>query len=197
MAFLELVKDVARDTSFAVFGGSVPMGVNQDVYKVLVQIAAAGGAKAVVDADGEALVEAIKSKPFMIKPNREEAERLLDTQFESKTDVARAALKLAEFDIPLVIISLGAQGAVACYEGQVYDAVPPKVDAVSTIGSGDSMVAGVLCALENDKKIEYALRLGCAAGAATAMSNGADIGQKQDVDTLLKDTKVTRVRLKD
>ncbi len=193
VALLERAKDASRKSSYVVFGGSVPVGVNPDIYAVLIQIASAGGAKAVLDADGDAFMQGVKSKPFMIKPNRDEAEHILNEEFSSKADVARGALKLSELGIELVVISLGKQGAIACYQGSVYDATSPQVKAVSTIGSGDSMIAGMLCALEQGAGIEDALRLGCAAGAATAMSNGADIGDKADVDKLIAEAKVSRL----
>ncbi len=186
-------KNAARQSSYMVLGGSVPVGVNPDVYNVLIQIAINGGAKAVLDADGDALAEGIKAKPFMIKPNRDEAERFLGTDFESKADVARGALRFAEMGIELVVISLGRQGAVAHYDGHIYSAVPPEVKPVNTIGSGDSLTAGVTYGLEQGMGIEDALRLGCAAGAATALSTGADIGSKEDVDRLLPEVTVTRL----
>lgn len=191
---LEKAKDVARESSYMVFGGSVPVGVNPDVYRVLIQIASAQGAKSVLDADGEPLVEGMKAKPFMIKPNRAEAERYLGKKFESKSDVARGALLLAEEGIELVVISLGKQGAIACYEGMIYDAVPPEVKTISTIGSGDSMIAGILYALEQGMGIEEALRWGSAAGAATAMSTGSEIGCRSNVEKLLSEVKVTRIQ---
>lgn len=193
VALFEKAKDTARKSSYIVFGGSVPVGVNPDVYKVLIQIARNGGAKAVLDADGEAFGEGAKNKPFMIKPNRAEAEQILGTKFSSKGDVARASLRFSEMGIELAVISLGKQGAIACYQGTVYDATTPEVKAVSTIGSGDSMIAGILYGLEQEMGIEDALRLGCAAGAATAMSNGADIGEKADVDELFSQSKVTKL----
>lgn len=189
---LERAKDAARESSYMVFGGSVPMGVNPDVYNVLIQVALSGGAKPVLDADGDAFLEGVKAKPFMIKPNRDEAERILETRFESKSDVARGALKLQEMGIELVIISLGKQGAIACYEGTIYDAIAPEVKPISTIGSGDSFIAGVLCALKNGLGVEQAMKLGSAAGAATAMSNGAEIGNKVNVDKLLPEVKVSK-----
>lgn len=191
----EKAKDLGRCSSFVVIGGSVPLGVNPDVHKVLAQICMAGGAKVVIDADGEAFEEGLKAKPFMIKPNRDEAARLLGTQFESKMDVARAAVELAKGGIELVIISLGRQGAVACFDGAIYDAVPPDVQSKSTIGSGDSLIAGVTYGLEQGLSIEQSLALGCAAGAATALTDGTRIGSKADVDRLLRDVKVTRTAL--
>lgn len=191
----ERAKDIARESSYVVLGGSVPLGVNPDVHKVLVQIASAGGAKVVLDADGDALVEGMQSKPYMIKPNRDEAERLLGKCFESKTDVARGALELNERGIELVVISLGKQGAIACHEGMIYDATAPACECKSTIGSGDSLIAGMLYGLEKGLPLEESLAIGCAAGAATAMSDGTDIGKKADVDRLLADAKVSKAAI--
>ncbi|MCL5105071.1 MAG: 1-phosphofructokinase [Armatimonadetes bacterium] len=193
VALLETAKDVARGSSYMVFGGSVPIGVNQDIYRVLIDIANAGGANAVLDADGEALAEGLKAKPFMIKPNLDELERLLGVEFESQSDVARAALTLAERGIELVVVSLGRQGAIACHKEMIYHATCPEVKCVSTIGSGDSMVAGMLLELDRGAGIEDALRMGCAAGAATAMSNGADIGNAEDAEALASQVKVARI----
>ncbi|MCE5321889.1 1-phosphofructokinase [bacterium] len=191
---IEKVKDISRKSKYVVFGGSVPTGINQDVYKVLIEIAQAGGAKTVLDADGEALSEGLKAKPFMIKPNRDEAERILGVKFESIADAARGALSLAERDIELVVISLGKQGAIACYENVIYYAVPPEIKVLSTIGSGDSLISGMLWALENGQSVQDALKAGCAAGAATAMSSGTDIGSKEDIDNLIGEVKVTVVQ---
>jgi len=195
VALFEKAKDISRESSYVVLGGSVPLGANPDVQRVLVQIASAGGAKVILDADGEALVEGMQSKPFMIKPNRAEAERLLDKTFESKTDVARGALELSKRGIELVVISLGKQGAVACHEGVIYDVVAPDCECKSTIGSGDSLIAGIVYGLEQGLSIQKALSLGCAAGAATALSDGTDIGTKADVDRLLKDAKVSKIAI--
>lgn len=193
MSLLELAKDVSRRSAYIVLGGSVPTGVNQDIYRVLIDIASAGGAKAILDADGEALSEGIKARPFMIKPNLDEFERLLGVQFESQSDVARAALTIAERGIELVVISLGKQGAIACYQDMIYHATCPDVKRISTIGSGDSMVAGMVLELEKGAGIEDALRNGCAAGAATALSSGVDIGTREDVVRLASQVKIARI----
>lgn len=193
VSLFEKTKDLSRRSSYVALGGSIPLGVNQDVYMVLGQIAANSGAKVALDADGEALAEGLKCRPFMVKPNRAEAERLLGCVFRSRADVARGALQLAERGIELVVISLGKQGAVACYEGSIYDAAPPEVSSISTIGSGDSLIAGVLFALEQGLGIEEAIRLGCAAGAATAMSSGSDIGTRSDIDAIAPQVKVSRL----
>ena len=130
------------------------------------------------------------------RPNRDEAERLVGKAFNSKTDAAKAALKLCDTGIELVVISLGKQGAIAAYENMVYDVTPPEVKVISSIGSGDSMIAGILYGFEKEMPVEDALRLGCAAGAATAMSNGTEIGSKKNVEKILEQVKVQKLNLK-
>jgi len=190
---LEKVKDASRNSSYMVFGGSLPPGIGPDIYNALIQIAKSGGARAVLDTEGDPLVEGLKAKPFMVKPNRAEAERLLGVEFASKADVARGALQIAEMGVTLAVISLGKQGSVAAYEGAIYDVSAPEVKAISTIGSGDSMTAGILWALEEGKTIEEALQWGAAAGAATAMSDGTDIGRKADAESLVERVNVRRL----
>ncbi len=193
VALLERAKDASRTSSYMVFGGSLPPGIGPDIYDALIQIAAHGGARAVLDTDGEPLVQGLKARPFMVKPNLAEASRLLDTEFSSKADVARGALKIAEMGVELAVISLGKRGSVAAYEGAIYDVSAPEVKSISTIGSGDSMTAGILWALEEGKSIEDALKYGSATGAATAMSDGTDIGKRADVEQLVERVTVRRL----
>ena len=111
--------------------------------------------------------------------------------------MARAALELTKRGIELVVISLGSQGAVACSQGAIFDAIAPEVKAKSSIGSGDSLIAGLMCGLEKGLSLEESLALGCAAGAATAMSDGTCMGAKDDIDGLIPQAKVTRIALPD
>ncbi len=193
---LEIVKNICKESSYLAIGGSLPLGANPDIYNRFMQIAVTADCKVCLDTDGEPLAEGVKGKPFMIKPNRDEAERLLSTEFESKSDVARGAVELAKRGIELVVISLGKQGLVACYEGNVYDVAAPGVEVKSTIGSGDSLVAGILSGLENGQGIEAALKLGAAAGAATAMTDGTEIGQREDIDKLLPEVTISKASVK-
>jgi 1-phosphofructokinase family hexose kinase len=188
---LEVVRNAARSARFVVFGGSVPLGLTPEVYRVLMQVCHAKGIKTVLDTDGSALHSGIATKPWMVKPNRAEAERLTGKTLKEKPEVARAALEIANTGIDVVVISLGSQGAVAASGGCLYDVVAPKTKPISTIGSGDSFIGGFLVGMERGLPVEECLRLGAAAGAATAISDGSCIGSKVDVDRLLGDVKVT------
>ena len=187
------VRKVARESSFVIFGGSLPPGVPKDIYKLLVNAAQESDSKAILDSDGEPMRLGMKSMPYMIKPNREEAERLVSLRVKNVGEAVRAANILARNGVKLVVISMGADGAVACSAGEVWQAVPPKVTPVSTIGSGDSMVAGIAHILSKGGSLGEALKLGAAAGAATAMTDGTEICSHHQVQDLLKKVRLERL----
>lgn len=189
-SLLQIVEGYAMQVRFVALGGSLPPGVPADIYATLGAIASRHGAKVVLDADGEPLVQGLKASPYLIKPNENEAERLLGRAIDTLDDAATAARELHEGGVPIVIVSIGEKGAaVACAEG-CWVAIPPKVRTVSTIGSGDSMIAGVLSVLVRDGTVEEAIGWGTAAGAATAMTDGSDIGTAEQIRALLREVKV-------
>jgi 1-phosphofructokinase family hexose kinase len=189
---LKVVEELSQNARFVALGGSLPSGVPTDIYATLADIAARHGAKVVLDADGEPLVQGLKASPFLIKPNENETERLLGWAIDTVKDAARAAQELHTGGVPVVIVSIGEKGAaLACAEG-CWTAVPPRVRTVSTIGSGDSMIAGVLSVLMRNGTMDEALRWGTAAGAATAMTDGSDICTAQQVRELLPQVEVKR-----
>ena len=190
---IERVDAVAGSCEFVLFGGSIPLGVPVDVYERLINCVEAHGAKAILDAEGELLLDGLQATPFMIKPNRDEAQRLVQKELPTEADVIQAAKTLRSKGISLAIISLGKQGAIAASKEGVWKAVPPPVEAVSTVGSGDSMVAGIVFSLSRNGSLEDALRLGSACGAATAMSSGVEMGRKEDVERLAPQINIMRL----
>jgi 1-phosphofructokinase family hexose kinase len=187
------VKSAAGHFQWITFGGSLPPGVPKDAYSQLVDIAQKEGAKAVLDADAEVLSLALNQHPYMIKPNVKEAERLLQKELPDEAACMSAAKELNNKGIPLVVLSRGAEGAIIVSGGVAYRAIPPKIEAKSTIGSGDSMIAGILYSLIQNCSIDEALRWGTASGAATALTSGADICTRQQVEDLLSFVKVERL----
>ncbi len=186
------VRALAQGAKYVVLGGSLPPGVPADIYATLVQVAGDSGARVALDADGEPLLHGLTAKPFLIKPNEMETERLLGRAVDTLDDAGRAAQELHRRGVPVVIVSIGEKGAaVACDDG-CWVAVPPQIRAVSTVGSGDSMVAGFLSVLIRQGTIEDAIRWGTAAGAATAMTDGSDIGTAEQIRALLEQVEVRR-----
>jgi len=188
----EKVLRAAAHSEMVLLGGSLTPGAPDDLYRALCEGIAEAGAKVVLDADGDAMVAGLRARPYMIKPNRDEAQRLLGRAIETQDDAVAAVRELAG-QVEIAVISMGAEGAIAAAGDEVCRAIPPKVRVVSTIGSGDSMLAGMMSRLCEGGTLGEALALGCAAGAATATTNGAEIGRREDVFRLLADTRVERL----
>lgn len=188
------VCDAAADSTFIVFGGSPAPGVPKDVYCRLCEVVrGCGGAKIILDSDGEPMLRGMECRPFMIKPNRDEVQRLVGIDIKGQDDALEALKLLRDKGIELVVISMGAKGAIAQDGNGIWHAVPPDIRPVSTIGSGDSMVAGIAHVLAQGGNLGEALRWGSAAGAATAMTDGTEIGQREEILALLDRVEVRRV----
>jgi 6-phosphofructokinase 2 len=135
----------------------------------------------------------IRAHPFLVKPNIAEAELLLGRPLRDQAAVVSGAQEIAAMGVEIVVVSRGAQGAICVQGDHVWQAIPPSVKRQSTIGSGDSMVAGLVVALAGGQSLEDALRLGTAAGAATAIFPGTSLGSATDVARLLPLVKVERL----
>jgi 1-phosphofructokinase family hexose kinase len=188
------IRKVAKRSSMIIFGGSLPTGAPDDIYRKLVTIAREEGVRSILDSDGEPMRLGMQASPYMIKPNRDEAERLVGVKIETLEDAVRALGLLAESGIEVAVISMGSRGSVACSGSNVWQAIPPEVKVVSTIGSGDSMVAGMAHILSWGGSLDEALRWGTAAGAATAMTDGTEICRRQQVLDLLEKVRIERLK---
>ena len=152
-----------------VLAGSLPRGVRMDVYAVLAGQAAKQGARVVVDTSGQVLGEALKAKPFLIKPNRAELSCLLGRPMGTMEQVERAAREAQEHGAQNVLVSLGSKGAALLEEDGTFTFAPaPEGRPVNTVGAGDAMVAGFLAALERGCTMRRAMDWGLAAGTAAA-----------------------------
>ena len=153
-----------------VLSGSIPKSLPTNIYEQIMERFDGRGIKICVDASGKLLQNCLKYKPFVIKPNKAELEELAGRKLESEEDVISEALKLKIMGAVNVLVSMGADGAVLIDEyGKIHKIQPHKIKAINTVGAGDSMLAGFIVGTSRD--YEYALKLGNAAGAATAASN--------------------------
>lgn len=190
---LDRVAQLAKKAKWTAFGGSLPPGCPPDAFKRLIEVARESGSRSALDADGDPLKVGIEANPEFIKPNAKEAGRLLGSEVKTDQDAIAACKKLYERGIPYVIVSRGAKGAVLACDGGLFSGVSPTIEARSTVGSGDSLIAGFLWALEEGKQVDEALRYGLAAGAATALSDGTDVGRREDILRLLEEAEVRRL----
>ncbi len=171
--------------SVVVLGGSIPPGLPQTTYRDLVSDLRERGIRTVVDSSGDAFTSVLASRPDLVKPNVEELAELLGRTPEGEAGILQAAREVRARGACAVVVSMGAEGAVGIDASGAYRAVAPRVEACSTVGSGDSMVAGLAIALAEGTGLAEGLRLGTAAGAATATRPGTQLCRADDVTALL------------
>jgi 1-phosphofructokinase family hexose kinase len=164
--------------------GSMPPGVPDNFYGKLVAMARKKKVNALLHADGEALRHGIEEKPTVVTPNHQEAERLLGRTLLTRTHYLEAAERIRSMGADSVVLSLGSRGAVGAFSEGVFEALPPRVDAVCPIGSGDALSAAYVWSMEKKADGPAALRWGVAAGTASARLPGmkfATLEQTRDM----------------
>jgi 1-phosphofructokinase len=155
-----------------VLAGSIPASVPKSFYQEAAEICRERGARIVIDAEKDLIQPVLELKPFLIKPNHHELGEMFDTVIDSVEEAIHYGKKLKEQGIENVIVSMADKGALLLNGEDVYYAVVPKGDLKSSVGAGDSTVAGFLSGLSNGLSLEDSFRLGTAAGSATAFSIG-------------------------
>ncbi|MHB8874451.1 MAG: 1-phosphofructokinase [Myxococcaceae bacterium] len=177
-----------------VLAGSLPPGIPQSAYAHYVALARAHGVLVVVDADGEPLREGIAAGPDLVKPNVAEAEHLLGRRLPDVPAVLEGAREIVRRGVGSVVISMGAAGAVCASGKRAWRVWPPPVVLRSTVGPGDAMVAGLAVALARGEGVEEGLRLGTAAGAATASSEGTSLASPEQMAALQPQVRIEALR---
>ncbi len=168
-----------QDGDFLILSGSVPKTLPTDIYERILATLENKGICFVVDAERELLLRTLKYKPFLIKPNEQELGEIFGTEISSAEDALKYAEKLKSLGALNVLVSLGEKGAVLLdADGKEHYAEAYKGNFVNSVGAGDSMVAGFIAGYCRKKDYEYALRLGNAAGGATAFSEGLATGKQ-------------------
>lgn len=162
--------------------GSVPASLPKDIYETILARLDGKGVRYAVDAEGQLLLNVLKYRPYLIKPNRAELCGLVGRELTDDADVECAARGLQSLGAQNVLVSLGGEGALLLDEqGEVHRAPAVGGRPVNTVGAGDSMVAGFLAGAPLG--YDYALRLGLAAGGATATS--PCLATKKEIEALL------------
>ena len=168
-----------------ILSGSIPKNIDNDIYERICKQLNEKGITFIVDSTQELLMNVLKYQPFLIKPNKEELEETLNCKISTKEDIVNAAKELKKMGAQNVLVSLGNEGALLLTgEDKTYYSKAPRGQVVNTVGSGDSMVAGFLAGYYQTQDYEYALKVGVAAGSASAFS--IRLATKRDVDLLLK-----------
>ena len=174
--------------------GSVPPGVPATFYRELIEMAKHHKVKTFLDTDGPALVEGVEAGPTVVGPNQPEGERLLNRALITRSHFLEAVERIREMGAESVLLSLGSRGAVATNGKTRVEAVPPRIDVVSPIGSGDAMAAAFVWAADKGLSFEDATRWGVAAGTASAKLPGIQFSSFEQTRQVYEQVETRRLR---
>jgi len=185
--FLRELEAMEPSPDYVVASGSLPPGVPHDFYA---RVACAGkkrGAKAIIDVSGEALEAALQEGVFLIKPNIREFRGLVDEEIKEESQIKAEAQKMVKSGrCEVLVISLGAAGALVVSEELDEHILPPTVPIVSKVGAGDSMVAGIVLSLARGNPLRESVLFGVAAGTAAVMTPGTELCRREDAERLFE-----------
>jgi len=174
--------------SHMVLSGSLPRGVPADFYAQATQVMTARGIQVVLDTSGDALRQGLGAGGIdLIKPSRGELETLMGTRLPTRKAVVDAAMAIVEArQTRLVAVTMGYEGAILARAQGVTDCPAIEVEALSTVGAGDSFLAAMVFALCTGQGDEAAFRMGVAAGTAAVLRPGTDLARPADIARLLR-----------
>ncbi len=173
-----------------VLSGSIPAAIDSRIYETILARMEGKGILAAVDAEKDLLMHVLKYHPFLIKPNNHELEAMFGVVMESEEDIVKYAKRLQEMGAANVLVSMAGDGSLLVTEDKrVYSMGVAKGTVKNSVGAGDSMVAGFLAGYLENHDYCHALKLGTAAGGATAFSDG--IGTKDEIMELYGQLELT------
>ena len=165
--------DMMKEGDTLVLAGSIPNTLPENIYELILERLSGKKIRFVVDATKDLLLNVLKFKPFLIKPNNFELGEMFNTTLKTNDEIISCAKELQSRGAENVLVSMAGDGAIlADAGGEVHIIGTPEGKAVNSVGAGDSMVAGFIAGYMESGDYAYALRLGTAAGSATAFSMG-------------------------
>lgn len=163
--------DILGEGDILVLAGCIPASMPADMYSTIMERLQHKNVTFIVDATKDLLINVLKYKPFLIKPNNHELGELFDVKLTTREEVIPYGKKLQKQGARNVLISMAGEGAVLVAEdGSVYEAPAPKGTLVNAVGAGDSMVAGFTAGWIEKKDYRHAFYMGVSAGSASAFS---------------------------
>lgn len=184
--------DALAEGDVLILAGSIPSSLPSDIYERILAKLEGRKVRSVVDATGKLLLNVLKYKPFLVKPNDAELGEMFGVELHTDEEIAYYASKLRDMGAQNVLVSMAANGSVLIDEtGRLHRCGVCKGQVRNSVGAGDSMVAGFVAGVlgcgerSSDLPVDYdcALKLGTAAGGATAFSDG--LAERKDIDALL------------
>ncbi|HET6243729.1 MAG: 1-phosphofructokinase family hexose kinase [Bacteroidetes bacterium] len=170
---------------FLVVSGSLPPDAPHDFYVQVAKKARINKQKFILDTSGKALSGILEEGAYLIKPSIDELKDLTGENAEDEQEQRNLLLKVIEnYDVNIIVLSLGAKGALVATQNRVDHFQAPSVESKSSIGAGDSMVAGIVFSLAQGKSLTKAVLFGLACGSATIKTPGTQLLYKQDAEQL-------------
>jgi len=184
---LETLQTLHPIPDFLVVSGSLPPGLEPEFLVKIVQMAHANGTKVVVDTSGPALERLVQEGVYLIKPNIGELSRMTGVEeLDSEAVGAAAQALIRAGKCEIIVVSMGPQGACLITENTVDHVPAPTVKRRSTVGAGDSMVAGMLYGLATGRSTREVVRMGVACGTAATMNPGTELFKRTDAEKLYR-----------
>ncbi|WP_257348987.1 1-phosphofructokinase [Pseudalkalibacillus decolorationis] len=184
-AFKTELAKLSAKSKVVTLSGSLPQGMKSNAYVECIDIIQEKGAKAIVDTSGEALEHVIRAKPYMVKPNLEEFAALLQMKTVSEQAIVNTLQDWSESKgIPLVVVSMGSNGAILSHYGTCYKVIPPSIQAINPVGSGDAFVAGMTAGIHQEMDPVQMMKLATAAGSANALESKAGMMTLENFEKL-------------
>lgn len=174
-----------KDMDYLVLCGSLPRGLTPNIYGQLILAGRKKSAVIFLDADGSALKDSIDYLPTGIKPNIHELSRLVGKDLKDESEIIKTCDQIHQKGIKYVLVSRGKDGLILSTKGEKLKAVTPPLKSESSVGAGDSTVAGFIWGHSLGKDLSECLQLACAAGAATAQSPGTELCHKDGIERIL------------
>ena len=187
----EQVEALAEACEWIILSGNLPPGLPSDFYADLIQSLKKKKRSIVLDTSGEALREGVKADPYMIKPNIDELSQLTGKELKELTEVHSAARSLLNDDLQLVVVSMGADGALLVKKEEALIAAPPAVTVKSTVGAGDAMVAGLVAGLAKELALADCARLATAFSISAITRLGRDLPASAEIESYQKQVVIT------
>lgn len=191
---IEKIENLLPSCKVLTISGSVPKGADAVLYKKMIRAAKNAEIPVLLDTSGNLLKECVEEQPTLLKPNIDEIRALTGRHMGSREDLLVAAEELHAKGVEIVAISLGGDGSlVSCKEG-IFDVKVPHIDAVNTVGCGDSMIAGFAVGIARGLDMEGILRLASAVSAANAMRMETGFIVREDMEALLPQIMIQKIK---
>lgn len=187
------IDDLAAEADWFVLAGSLPKGVEPDYCARLIRLLKAKGKKVIFDCSGEALKAGLTAAPTLVKPNLEELEQWAGRPIKTLQEQADCARALQAGGIEHVVVSNGAEGLIWFGPNATWQALPPRMQVVSTVGAGDSLVAGLAHGLSLGWAPEQTLRLATAVSALAVSQVAVGFSDVNVLTPLLEQVRLQRL----